>query len=47
MRDPRLRGRHQRRSGRYQALIVLSLFNGLSAVGGGIGMIVADGLFDA
>ena len=28
----------------YRALIVLSLFNGLSAVGGGIGMMVADGL---
>ena len=28
----------------YRALIVLSVFSGLSAVGGGIGMVVADGL---
>jgi hypothetical protein len=28
----------------YRALIVLSVFSGLSAVGGGVGMVVADGL---
>ena len=32
------------RSATYRALIVLSVFSGLSAVGGGIGMVVADGL---
>ena len=32
------------RSATYRALIVLSVFSGLSAVGGGIGMMVADGL---
>ena len=31
----------------YRALIVLSVFSGLSAVGGGIGMVVADGLLHA
>ena len=32
------------RSATYRALIGLSVFSGLSAVGGGIGMVVADGL---
>jgi hypothetical protein len=32
------------RAATYRALIVLSVFSGLSAVGGGIGMMVADGL---
>jgi hypothetical protein len=32
------------RTGLYRALIVLSIFNGLSALGGGVGMMVADGL---
>jgi hypothetical protein len=32
------------RSAMYRALMVLSVFSGLSAVGGGIGMVVADGL---
>jgi hypothetical protein len=32
------------RTGLYRALLVLSLFNALSAVGGGVGMMFADGL---
>ena len=32
------------RSATYRALIGLSVFSGLSAVGGGVGMVVADGL---
>ena len=32
------------RTAAYRSLVVVSLFNALSAVGGGIGMVVADGL---
>ena len=32
------------RAGTYAALVVVSIFHALSAVGGGIGMVVADGL---
>ncbi len=32
------------RSTAFWSLVVVSLFNGLSAVGGGVGMVVADGL---
>jgi hypothetical protein len=34
----------QIRTTAYRALVVVSLFHALSAVGGGIGMVVADGL---